>query len=144
MIELRTTERQLQVVELRLAGEDFDAIAERLDITRRTALSLFSRAVENRKADIAERVDELRAIQLERIETGIVALWPAYSRGDLGAVDRMTRLLDRQARLLGLDLKPPDVTVDASQNVIVLPAWGEQAPQPVDGEARELEAGETG
>jgi hypothetical protein len=133
---LKASERRARAVELRCAGLTFDAIGKELGITRQGVQKHLDAVLDAHAATITEHAERLRALQLERIEAGIRGLWPSYSRGDYGAVDRMVKLLQRQAALLGLDLKPPDVTVDASQNVIVLPAWGEQAPV-VDGEATE-------
>ena len=41
---------------------------------------------------------------MARLETLLEAIWDAACRGELQAIDRVLRVLDRQAKLLGLDL----------------------------------------
>lgn len=136
----QTTERQLQALELRVDGHSVPEIARRLGVHKTTAYVLIQRAVEARKVDISERADELRALEADKLDAAAKALWPRVKEGDARAQDTWLRNRQRYAALLGLDLKPPDVTVDASQNVIVIPQWGE-TPATVDGEARELGSG---
>lgn len=137
----RATERQLQALQLRLDGLALPEIARILGVRKQTAFEYLQRAVTARKLDILERGDELRAIEADKLDAAAKALWSKVKAGDPRAQDTWLRNRQRYAALLGLDLKPPDVTVDQSQNVIVVPAWGEQPAQPapdVEGEAREL------
>lgn len=117
----------------------FEAIARELGIKAPSVHALVMRALQEDADVIEARRPELRALEQRRLDDAAQALWPRVKEGDARAQDTWLRNRQRYAALLGLDLKPPDVTVDASQNVIVLPAWGEQ-PAQVDGEARELPA----
>src|SRR5262249_23581147 len=63
-------------------------------------------ALDRRATDTAVKVERLRALQSERIERAIAAIWDQVERGQLGAIDRLYRLCVRQAALYGLDLQP--------------------------------------
>ncbi|MFM9543382.1 hypothetical protein ACKI1I_35755 [Streptomyces turgidiscabies] len=52
---------------------------------------------------VIPKAEEYRNRQMARIEIGIRALWPRYLQGDDKAMASMTRLLEREAKLLGLD-----------------------------------------
>ena len=50
-----------------------------------------------------EPAQELRALELERLDRLHEALWPRAIGGDDAALDRLLRVIDRRVRLLGLD-----------------------------------------
>jgi hypothetical protein len=139
-------EREQRALALRREGLTMAGIAAALGMSRAGAHRAVVRALDATKREIAEEADALRALQLERIEAGIRALWPAYVRGELGAVDRMVRLLDRQARLCGLDLRPPDHP--RTEVAVVFPSFWSgagRAPEVVEQEPlRQLHASEDG
>lgn len=125
-------------MELRIAGLTFDAIAAELGIRKPSAHKLVTTALEAHARTIAEHAEELRALEAKRLDAAAAAIWPRVQQGDPRAQDTWLRNRARYAALQGLDLKPPDVTVDASQNVIVVPAWGEAPAQPaIEGTATE-------
>ena len=47
--------------------------------------------------------DELREQELDRIDRLQLALWPKAMKGDNASVNTIVRLMERRARLLGLD-----------------------------------------
>lgn len=61
------------------------------------------RAIKIRAAQMNEGAEQLRTIQDGRIERLIAAVFRKALDGDPKAVDQMLKLLDRQARLHGLD-----------------------------------------
>ena len=52
---------------------------------------------------IKPTIEELRAAEITRIDTLIESLWKPATHGSLGAVDRVIKLSERKAKLLGLD-----------------------------------------
>lgn len=56
-----------------------------------------------KRAQVAADAAELRAEEVSRLDAMLAGLWPDARRGHLGAVDRVLRLMERRARLLGLD-----------------------------------------
>ncbi len=49
-------------------------------------------------------------MQVMRIERATRAIWPQVAAGDLFAIDRLVKLMERQAKLLGLDA-PTQVSI---------------------------------
>ena len=99
---MRARERDLLALQLRMRGLTFDAIADKMQLSggSGTAYKAYQRAMASVKQ---ENVKEHRAIEMERID----ALWePMFAKGLAGnhlAVDRCIALMDRRAKLLGLD-----------------------------------------
>ena len=133
-------ERQALALELKRKGWSTGEIGRELGIEARAAYGLVRRAMEATIKEMATDARQLRMIDDARLEAMYKAVAPAAEKGHLGAIDRAVKILERRARMWGYDLRPPDVHVDQSQHVIVLPAWGEEPPQPaVEGEAVEEE-----
>lgn len=97
--------REREALELRRAGVTYDVIAERLMYANKGgAHKAVQRAL---KRTLQEPADELRALELDRLERLQVAVWPKAMRGDVASIDRVLRIAERRSKLLGLDLPPP-------------------------------------
>lgn len=95
-------QREGQALELRRAGLTYDAIAERLGFANKGgAYKAVKRALQR---TLQEPADELRALEVDRLDRLQAAIWPKAMRGDTAAVDRVLRIAERRARLLGLDI----------------------------------------
>lgn len=93
-------ERTRKALGMRLAGAEFREIAEVLGVSATTVHSDVHRAL----AEIpAGEADELRRLEVSRLDRLQRAVWTTALGGDLGAVDRALRIIDRRAKLLGLD-----------------------------------------
>lgn len=57
----------------------------------------------DRAQRMTEGYEQLKQVQEARIERLLASLWAKALKGDLFAVDRVTKLLERQSRLHGLD-----------------------------------------
>jgi AraC-like DNA-binding protein len=102
---IEAKERAARALELRKTGETFATIAQRVGYrSQQAAHDAVRRALDE---VLREPAEQLRALELERLE----ALWRAhYSNalaGDLPALAACLKLMERRARLLGLDKAPP-------------------------------------
>jgi orotate phosphoribosyltransferase-like protein len=95
--------RRLEALDLRKAGFTYRAIATQLKITHETARSDVMTALKQ----LSERQDtetaEYRNLELERLDRMMLAVWSDALKGHLGAVDRVLKISERRARLMGLD-----------------------------------------
>lgn len=109
---VEVTDKERQALELRKAGATLDQIAKQLGYADPSGVHrAITRALE--KIPV-QAVADYRAIQNERLERLLLAVWQISLAGDLKAVDRALRILDQQARLLGLNVPAKsevDVTV---------------------------------
>jgi hypothetical protein len=101
---IAVAQREREALELRKAGKTFDEIAGALGYSERGgAAKAVSRAL---AATVQEPADELRRLEVERLDALWGALWPLAIDGQLGAVDRCLAVQARRAKLLGLDAPP--------------------------------------
>ena len=100
---IKRAEIQRRAIALRRAGHTFEEIAAQLGLANR---GVAHRHVTRGLARWMQAVgsDELRAEELDRTDAIIARLWPLIDRPDpdLGAVDRLVRLLDYRAKITGL------------------------------------------
>jgi hypothetical protein len=106
------TERQRQALELHRTGVGYQAIADRLGYAGPSGAY---KAVEAAlRKTLQPPADELRTLELERLDLMHQALWPRAVAGNLRAVDRVLSIMKRRSRLLGLDApKTLAVSVEA-------------------------------
>ena len=93
--------RQLQALELRKAGATYQAIAEQLGYAH--AKGAYKAVTSALKLTLREPADELRELEVARLDAMLLPLWRRVQSGDEKAVDRVLRIMERRARLLGLD-----------------------------------------
>lgn len=109
----RVRERRRKVVQLRLAGVQFAEIGRRMadeygpDTTDPAAHARvdWQRAREESRRLTEDSVEELRAVEIERLEMLLAGVWTKALKGDTKAVDSAARLIERLCKLKGLD--PP-------------------------------------
>lgn len=102
--QAKTAQRRAQAIALRLAGLDFDTIAERLDYASRGAATKdFWRAVEANRLEEKQAVDNLREVEGARLDRLQAAVWSKAVKGDLKAVETVIKLIAQRSRLFGLD-----------------------------------------
>lgn len=93
-------DRRRLATELRAAGASFDAIGERLGMTKSGAWRLVHRPLQ---AAIVANVDAIREREGGKLDQAEAAIWPRVLEGELPAVDVFLRVAARRSRLFGLD-----------------------------------------
>jgi hypothetical protein len=101
-----------EALELRNLGWTYQRIADHLSVSVSTAFDRVQRAVRNIPA---EAVDEHRRIEGERMDNLLATYMPQALAGDVKSADFVLKVLDRRAKLLGLDAptKTEVITLDA-------------------------------
>lgn len=94
-------DRDRQALELRIAGVDYDTIAQRFGYSGRG--HAYAEINKLLTARAAEPREELRTIELDRLDKLMLAIWQQARQGNHAAIDRVIRLMERRARLAGLD-----------------------------------------
>lgn len=111
-----TAERRGKAIAMRLAGLDYETIAQRLGYASRgAACQDITRALEANVAEQNRSADVLRQEELQRLNRLQAGVWQAAVSGDTKAVDTALRIIDRRCKLLGLDapVRHEVVTLDA-------------------------------
>lgn len=100
----KTADRRGKAIALRLAGMDWQTIADRLDYSSRAAACVdVNRALEANLAEQSQAADTLREIESLRLDRLQAAAWPAAVKGDLKAIETVLKVIDRRIKLNGLD-----------------------------------------
>jgi len=98
--QLRAIDRQRQALELRKAGATYPMIAERIGLSLGGAHKAVMAAL---KATIQEPADDVRRLEVARLDTMILAVWTKVRQGDPAAITVALKIMHRRALLLGLD-----------------------------------------
>lgn len=95
---------QLDAVQLRLMGWTYENIGRRLGITRQAAHARVKKALQEWIAELDESTEELRQLELARLDKAQLSLWPSVLRGDTTAINTLLRVMKRRAALTGIDV----------------------------------------
>lgn len=110
---IAAVEKQRQALELRKGGATYAAIAQTMGLrSPQHAHYSISTAL---KRTLQEPAAQVRALEIERLDTLFLVLWPMVQVGNLKAIDRMLRVMERRAALLGLDRGRTEPEVAAAQ-----------------------------
>lgn len=105
-----------QAIELRKAGATYQQIADRLGYaSAASAAGVVKHALDRM---IREPAEELRSLEYERLNHILLTLWPRVQAGELAAVDRCLRIMERIAVLMGVSHQAPQQLTQ--HNVIVI------------------------
>lgn len=130
--KLTAAERRRQALDLRRTGASIRQIADAIGCSPSTAHKHIKTEIARLNRESAEDAAIIRSLEAERLDRMALGIWQPATRGNLGAIDRMLRIMERRARLLGLDAPPQmprlpggsQSSDDSEQipGVIVLPA----------------------
>ena len=86
-----------------MSGASYEAIADALGTTKYTAYLDVQKSIAGLDKIAKEHAERLRDIELARCDALIKAAWPAAQDGDDKSINAIVRIMDRRAKLLGLD-----------------------------------------
>lgn len=93
--------KDLEILALRIQGLSQKSIANKLDINASTVSRSIKRLT--KESVTPEVVDQLVLVELERLDKLTAAVWNNAMSGDDKAVNTALRIMERRARLMGLD-----------------------------------------
>lgn len=98
--------RAVHAFELRKAGVSYEEIAKKLGYRNAESVraTIHSRIARHYKASQKD-VEEIMGLELERLDALQLLCWKAAQEGDLGAVDKILKIMERRAKLMGLDVQ---------------------------------------
>jgi hypothetical protein len=98
---VETAMKAERALSLRLGGATYEQIARQLGYSNRGgAYNLVHQAL---KAMLREPAEQVRELEVARLDTMVLAYTPAMLRGDVKAGGMLLHVMERRARLLGLD-----------------------------------------
>ncbi len=124
MTESRTSARKLTALErereslaLRMAGYTYEQIGDKLGITRQGAYAAVVRALKKLREKVLEDAEQLRSLELRRLDSLFLSMYQQAEEGDQGAVDRCLRIMERRSRLMGLDIIQKETEETAVEDI---------------------------
>lgn len=96
-------ERAIKVLELRRSGLNFEQIAERVGVSPATCYRDVHEYVEALGRHCTEGAQQVLALELQRLDELSHALYHQAKGGDVQAIDRYLKTMERRAKYLGLD-----------------------------------------
>lgn len=93
----------LEALNLRRIGLSYTQIAKRIGCSTAWAQKLVVTALAETVRERNLATADLIQIDLERLDAALLAIWPGVVNGDVSKIDRLLRILQRRARMLGLD-----------------------------------------
>jgi hypothetical protein len=112
-VKVQAAQRRKSAVELRVAGRTYVQIAAELGVSKQRAYQAVAEAVAEVNANCRESAEELRRVECERLDALQIAFWDKAAAGDVKAADVVLKVMNRRARLLGLDA-PTRTQVEAT------------------------------
>jgi len=103
-----SAERKKKALEFRRAGLSYDKIGEQLQISKTQAYRLVTKALEELASEARDEAELVRVLELERLDRMLLGLWTKATAGHLGSVEKVLKIMERRAKLIGLD-KPTKV-----------------------------------
>ena len=112
-------DRELAVVELRRTGETWDRIARVVGYSNAAgAYKAYKRAL---LRTLQQPTEEMRDLELDRLDRLQRAYWKRAIEGETRAADFILRVIDRRAKILGLDapqkIQAQVVTYDGTSDI---------------------------
>jgi len=140
--ELVELERSVLFFEDYKRGMNYRRIGEKYGVSHQMVSEAIRGYLKQLRAISLRSVVEYRQVQLERIQAVYNALWPNVMRGKVDAINALIRVMDREARLLGLDAPTRvDITARVQQAAEQEGLSAEEAIDIAEGIYRELATG---
>jgi hypothetical protein len=103
-VNIRAAERRNQAIGLRKQGKTFKEIGAVIGVTPQAVFKMVTKTLDEANALLVTETKALRQRQLDRIDVLVQAMWKvATEKGEVGKVDRLVKLFEREAKLAGLD-----------------------------------------
>lgn len=116
---LNATNWKRTAVEMRTKGHTLAQIADVVGVSLQAVHQAVTQYLEATRAVTREAAEDIRRLELDRLDRVLAVVGPMAEGGDLQAVDRLLRIQERRASLLGLDApKAQLVAVDARPDTV--------------------------
>ena len=88
-------------LDLRRAGQSYHTIGSSMRVSKTRAYQLVLRGLEELQTQSKEKAEGVRELELLRLDSILLAHW--LNRSDPRSADTILRVMERRAKLLGLD-----------------------------------------
>lgn len=112
---ITAAEKRRKALQLRKGGASYEAIARQVGYANKGGAH---RAVMQELQELPkDAAQDVMALELERLDQLLLALWPAAMKGHVRSAETVIRLMERRAKLQGLDAPVQATITHASADV---------------------------
>lgn len=122
---------------LRQTGLTYAEIAHQTNSVETDVYRVIRRELEQMRKTRTEVIENVRNMELSRLDRMLVKCMAAVEEGDLTSVDRVIKIMDRRAKYLGLDA-PAKTELVGGGAVLIIPDNGRGAYRPLASATGEL------
>ncbi len=94
-------DKEARVVALRRQGYTWDSISS--DVGYSSPSSSRDAFIRASRRVLREDVEEIRNLELDRLDLALKAIWPYVETGDIPAINTMLKIMERRSKMLALD-----------------------------------------
>lgn len=91
------------ILRLRKMGYDARRISDELDIPMDRVSNIIKSALQKLTKDMRGQAEEIRSLEMTRLDDLQSAIWSDCMEGKLTAIDRVLKIMERRSKLVGLD-----------------------------------------
>lgn len=113
-------EKRQKAIDLRRKGYSYREIAAEIGATHGYCYKLVSQALKRIREETNEIAEDARQLELDRLDKLWMHAYQAVEAGDIGAIDKAVKVMDRRSKLLGLDAPARH---DITGTLISSPEW---------------------
>jgi orotate phosphoribosyltransferase-like protein len=111
---IERAERVANILHLRKSGCTYREIGEQLQISSETARLTVQKVIQQYIEEAKDAQHEIIMLELLRLDDMLYAVYDSARGGELKAVDSVLKIMERRAKLLGLDAQVTTRTVQLS------------------------------
>lgn len=100
---INASSRQVEALRLRASGMNYEEIGKAMGIPKGSAYRHVMKALASLRENVKEEADQVRVLELQRLDGLFKRAFEAVDSGDIRAIDQAIRCMDRRAKLMGLD-----------------------------------------
>ena len=104
------------ILRLRKMGYDARQISDELDIPFDRVSNIIKSALKSLSKEMKGQAEEIRSLELTRLDELQTAIWSDCMDGKLTAIDRVLKIMERRSKLVGLDA-PERVDIKADMKL---------------------------
>jgi hypothetical protein len=113
-------EKRQKAIDLRRLGCTYREIADQIGASPGYSFKLVTQALKRIRQETNEIAEDARTLELERLDNLWRYAYQAVINGDVAAIDKAVKVMDRRARLLGLDAPSRQ---EISGELLTSPQW---------------------
>ena len=102
--QAKAAERRRLAFELRKAGASYEEIGRSLGCTKQSAHAMVHKVLAELRARTEETAEDVRSLELHRLDSLLKGLWPKASQGDPLRVEKALKVMERRAKMTGIDM----------------------------------------